>query len=143
MGLLPESASGVFPCAASHAATMTSTPSQVLKTTPKYLVPHAAPARRPASSAAATMGSTSAPLFPTPPQALLSVAPLSLSGNTLACCRDVSDARTPTIPATASAAAQQYIASPLSTYAKPSVLFTGPIMKSVSAANRPGTPLFM
>src|SRR5690606_14002311 len=114
MGLLPEPASGLFPCTASHAATKTSTPSQVLKTTPKYLVPHAAPARRPASSAVGPKAG-----------------------------RHVSDARTPTIPATASAAAQQYIASPLSTYAKPSVLFTGPIMKSVSAANRPGTPLFM
>src|SRR5690606_19583752 len=80
-----------------------------------YLVLHAAPARSPARSACAR---------PWDRALRRSVAPAGVA-----------------IPTATNAAAQQKSAAPLSTYAKPNVLFTGPIMNRESPARRPGSPV--
>src|SRR5690554_564978 len=110
------------------------TPSRKANTTPKYLVPQAAPANRPAAKNAATSErsdrsagySTLTPRAKTP-----ALAAAVQPGESLVLAA----------AAAISAAAQQNIARPLSMYAKPRVLSTGPMANSKRPDNRPGTAL--
>src|SRR5690606_41473936 len=109
-------------------------PNRKANTIPKYLVPQAAPASRPAANNAAAVERSDSSRG-------CSTVALRAGSRAFVAAALLIGFQVLAAAAAISAAAQQNIARPLSIYAKPKVLFTGPMANNRRPASRPGTPL--